>query len=267
MMRGIEMLQEYRNQLVKQHPGDPEVEKLDRWLANGRTLAQKSPVKGRESLPTPEQLVFRLRFTDIERERLLGDKAKIFTLSGTTIPQQREARGEKPSFWYIVAAGDRLLALPSREGQEVAIFPDLGRFKRLFVEGTFGQNTNTQERLVRAAGNTLADRLDLKNPQGKPTIAGILTDEAATWSDLTFQYLDDPDNKAGIWLFGPEYAKAQGEDWVYGRTKNPTNAAGSFVASVGDANPEDGLNVIGWLRDFGDGNVGGPLLVVPIENK
>lgn len=218
-----------------------------------------------ESLPTPEPLVLRPRFTDVEREGLLGDEAKILTLSGTTIPQQREARGDKPSFWHIVNAGE--LLLPSREGQEVAFFPDLGRFKRFFVEGTFGKDTDTQERLVRAAGDALADRLNLKNPQGKRTIAGILTDEAATWSDLTFQYLEDPDNKNGVWLFGPEYARAQGKAWAYGRTKNKTNDSGSNVALVGFARPERGLDVLGWGRDGGSDSVGGPLLVVPIETK
>lgn len=234
--------------------------------ADGST-AQAPSRQRRESLPTPEQLVLRPRFTDAERERLLGDEAKIFVLSGATIPQQQESRARegKPSFWHVVDAGDLLLA--SREGQEVAFFPDLGRFKRFFVEGTFGKDTDTQERLVRVAGKALADRLDLKNPQGKPTIAGILTDEAATWSDLTFQYLEDPVNKNGIWLFGPEYARVQGKDWVYGRTKNKTDESGSFVASVGSASSDSGLYVDGWSRDHGNDFVGGPFLVVPIETQ
>ena len=219
------------------------------------------------TLPALEQLVLRPRFTDIERKILLGDKATTFVLSGTTIPQQREVRERegKPSFWHVVSAGDKLLALPSKAGQEVAIFTDP---KRFFVEGTFGKDTDTQERLVRAAGNDLADRLNLNNSQGKPTIAGILTEEAATWSDLTFQFLEDPEkNPKGIWLFGPEYAKAHGKNWVYCRTKNPTNDFGSNVVNVGNASPDNGLDGFGWGRGDGDEDVGGPFLVVPIENK
>ena len=267
MIEGIEVLQEYINQYAKQHPGDPEVGKLDRWLANGRNIAEESPARGRESLPTPEQLVLRSRFSDLETKRLVGDGGKKFVLSGTTISEQQEARTRegKPSFWHIVNAGDLLLA--SREDQEVVIFPDLGRYRRLFVDGTFGKDTDTQERLVRAAGNNLADRLDLKNPLGKRTVAAILTDEAATWSDLTFQYLGDTDNKNGIWLFGPEYAKAQGKDWVYGRTKNKTNQSGSLVADVGHSSPAYGLHVFGWRRDWGVVPVGGPFLVVPIDTQ
>lgn len=220
-------------------------------------------VEGDLTLRTPERLVLRLRFTDAEREKLLGEGMKIFTLSGTTIPQQRELRGGKLSFWYVVKVGDRLLSLPSRKGQEVAIFTDP---KLFFVAGTFDQDIDTQEQLVRAAGKDLAQSLGLESPQGTPTIAGIISGEAATWSDLTFQYLEDPENTEGIWLFGPEYAKAQGRPWVYART-NPTNVSGSDVARVGGAYLEYGLRVNDWHRDYGDGDVGSPLLVVPIENK
>lgn len=190
---------------------------------------------------------------------LLGDRANIKILTRTTILQQKAAREAKgqPSFRYITQGGDRLLALPSRD-IEVAFFPDP---KRFFVEGTFGRDTDTQERLVRAAGRALGDRL------GLPNIAGIITDEAATWSDLTFQYLDDPENTNRDWLFGPKYAEALGKSWVYGRTKNRTNASGSHVAVVGDASPVHGLDVDGWHRALGSGGVGSPLLVVPIETK
>lgn len=213
----------------------------------------------KESLPTPEQLVLRPRFTPLEVERLVGDEGKEFVLSGTTVPQQRKARGDKPSFWHVVGSLDNL---PSRAGQEVVIFPKPERF---FVPGTFGKDTDTQEILLRTAGNSLADRLNLKNPEGKPTIAVIIADEAATWSDLTFQYLGDPENKNGLWLFGPEYAEAQGKPWVHGRTKNKTDASGSYVADVGSARPVGGLRVRDWRRGHGDDSVGAPFLVVPIE--
>lgn len=219
---------------------------------------QRPPSIGREFLPTSEQLVCRQRFSDKERKNLLGDGARIFTLSGTTIEQQEQARVETPSFWHVVNAGD---LKPSRKGQEVAIFTATDRF---FVDGTFGKDTDTQEGLVRAAGDALADRLGLKNPKGKSTVAGILTDEAATWSDLAFQYLEDPENEQGVWLLGPEYAKAQGREWVYARTKNRTRDSGYYAARVGCALPGYGLSVDDWYHNIGSVDVGGPLLVVPI---
>ena len=41
-----------------------------------------------------------------------------------------------------------------------------------------------------------------------------------------------------------------------------TKRSGSNVANVGNANPDNGLNVNDWNRDNGNDNVGGPLLVV-----
>lgn len=215
-----------------------------------------TPRARRESLPTPEQLVLRTRFSDLERRRLLDDQARIYLLSGTTIPQQREAQAAKgkPSFWYVIDGGENLLALPSRQ-IEVAIFPAPERF---FAPGSFGKNTARQEQVVREdAQNELHARLDL------PGVTQIIPDEAATFADLTFQHLD----ATGRWLFGPEYAEAQGLSWVYGRTKNRTNRTGSSVALVGHAYPDRGLDVNGWDRGHGDDLVGGVRLVVAFENR
>lgn len=176
----------------------------------------------RESLATPGQLVLRPRFSDLERSRLLDECASIYLLSGTTIPQQREAQTAKgkPSFWYVTEGVESLLVLPSRS-IEVAIFPDPERF---FAPGSFDKSTARQEQIVREdAQKQLQARL------GLPGVTQIVPDEAATLTDLTFQHLD----ATGKWLFGPEYAQAQGLSWVYGRTKNRTNKIGSCVAGVG----------------------------------
>lgn len=203
-----------------------------------------------------EQLVLRPRFSDLERNRLLDDCASIYLLSGTTIPQQREAQSSqsKPSFWYITDGGESLLVLPSLQ-IEIAIFPDPERF---FAPGSFGKNTARQEQIVREdAQRELQARL------GLPGVTQIVPDEAATFTDLTFQHL----GATGRWLFGSEYAQVYGLSWVYGRTKNRTNRSGSLVAVVGGALPGIGLEVVGWDRGDDGDRVGGVRLVVPFESK
>lgn len=207
-----------------------------------------------EGRTIPEQI--RLRdFTAQEKQVLKEDGVVIYTLTEVTIPAQREARSRagKPSFRYVVDAGERLLAVPSRK-IEVAIFPDP---KRFFVPNSFSKDTDTQERLAVGDAKLLRARLNL------PGITQIIADEAATLAEIVFQH----EEATGVWLFGPEYASAQGRIWVYGRTKNPTNDSGSFVAYVGDARSARGLSVHGWGRDDGNDEVGAPRLVVAIEDK
>src|SRR3989344_5778047 len=108
---------------------------------------------------TPETVHLREAFSDKEKHVLEGDGAVVYALTGITIPAQEAARREKrkPSFWYIVEAGDRLTVLPSRT-IEVAILPDPERF---FVPYSFGQNIDTQERLASADVRILRVRLKL----------------------------------------------------------------------------------------------------------
>lgn len=115
-----------------------ELDKLARY-GGPETLVpeqQAAPV-GKEA----ETVSLREAFSDEEKRVLKEDGAVIYALTGTTIPAQRElqAKKGKPSFWYVVEAGDRLLALPSRK-IEVAIFPDPQRF---FVPDSFGKDTDT----------------------------------------------------------------------------------------------------------------------------
>lgn len=210
--------------------------------------------KSQETTVT-EQLVLGERFTDEEKEALRTDGAVIYLLHGETILSQKESQRAKgkPSFGYVVDAGERLLVLPSRK-IELAIYPDPEKF---FVPQSFNKSVKKQEEVVAQDARDLRERLNLTG------ISEIIPDEAATLSEIVFQHLD----ATGVWLFGKEYAAAQGLDWVYGRTKNPTNASGSHVASVGDADPDDGLGVDGWLRGDGRHRVGALRLVVPIENR
>lgn len=134
---------------------------------------------------------------------------------------------------------------------EVAYFAKPEDF---FVPGTLGRDTDTQETMAAAD----AERYGLTG------ITQIVPGQAVVFTELTFQHLA---NHPGEWLFGPKYAEVQGRNWVYGRTKNPTNESGSFVAVVGSADPDRGLGVHGWPRDSGNDDVGSPRLVAAFETK
>ena len=204
--------------------------------------------------PVVEALTLREKFTDAEKEALIADGALIYTLRGETITAQRESQAKKgkPAFRDVVEGGDRTLVIPSRQ-IEIAIYPAPDKF---FVSGSFTRNVREQEALV------AADAGDLRKRLGKG-LGEMIPDEASTFTDITFQHLD----ATGDWLFGQRYAEAQGLSRVYGRTKNPTNSSGSSVANVGAANPDRGLHVGRWPRDYGDRSVGAVPIVVPIETK
>lgn len=250
MIRGIEILQAHRDQLAGENPRDPDLLVLDQWLDDGRTLAAGMPTEEKGG----ERLVLKSRIPNREKKVLKDFGASFRTLTGETIEGQKKAREEQglPAFWYIVDAGDRerLLAVPSPR-IEVAYFDKPEDF---FVPGTFGKDTDTQEAMA---------AMDAKR-YGLKGITQIVPEQASVFTELTFRHLED---HPGVWLFGPEYAKAQGKDWVYGRTKNSTNAAGSSVAYVGAAHPDSGLRVRDWLRDHGYDLVGTPRLAVAFETK
>lgn len=248
MIGGIERLQAYRKQVAREHP---ELSMLDRWLAHGRTLIAEIPLEARGA----ERLVLKPIIPDREKAILKKDFGASFcTLTGETIEVQKKAREAQglPTFWHIVDAGnrERLLAVPSPR-IEVAYFANPADF---FVPGTFGKDTDTQEAMA---------AVDAKR-YGLEGITQIVPDQASVFTELTLKHLE---THPGVWLFGPEYAKAQGKDWVYGRTKNPTNASGSYVADVGRADPEYVLRVLDWHRNYGRGGVGSPRLVVAFETR
>lgn len=201
-----------------------------------------------------EQLVLRESFTDEEKAALINDGAVVYTLQEETVNSQKEAQQSKgkPSFGYLVDGGERLVAKPSKRIQ-VAIYPDPDKF---FVPNSFSKSVTKQEERVAQDAQDLRQRLNLSN------VTEIIPDEAATLTEIVFKHLDE----TGEWLFDKKYAAAQGLDWVYGRTKNPTNSSGSSVANVGDADPDDGVRVGDWARGHGDHDVGVARLVVPVEN-
>jgi len=250
----IKELEQTLKRIAKETPqfadGAEIVASVVKTLRKQGRLPDKLPEQPQETT-VAEQLVIRERFTEEEKEALRNNGAVIYTLRGETIQSQKEAQNAKgkPSFGDIIDAGKRLLAVPAKQCQ-VAIFPTPDEF---FVPGSFNKNTQTQERLAAEDAKRL----------GLESVTQIIPDTAATLTEITFQHLD----ATGGWLFGEEYAAACGLEWVYGRTKNPTNSSGSHVAYVGDARPVSGLGVHDWHRGRGRRYVGAVRLVVPIENR
>lgn len=205
--------------------------------------------------PTPERLPEITRFSDEEKRALKEDKALVYGLEGTTIAAQRELRTAegKPSFYFVLDAGDRLVGRPSRLS-EVAIYPQTDKF---FIPGTENKDLATQERMVQKDADDLRKRL------GQEGIDVVIPEEAATLTEVTFKHLEE----TGEWLFGKKYTRAHKLDFIYGRTKNPTNESGSHVAHVGGADPDDGLDVFDWHRGYGDDFLLAVRLVVPRETR
>ena len=205
-----------------------------------------------EMTQAPESFILRQKFTPQERKVIENANGLIFSPTGLSIDAQRTRRKVqgKPAFWGwdMSDAGERLTAIPSKQ-VEVAIFPDP---KEFFVPGSFEKSIVDQEKLAAEDAKRL----------GIPNVTQIIPDEASTLTELAFQYQDE----TGNWLFGQEYAKAQGLNWVYGGTKNPTDASGSNVARVGNAFPAGGLSVFRSPLE-GFRLVGAVRLVIPIETK
>ena len=191
-------------------------------------------------------------FTDEEERLLIKDGAHFIDLDGNTIEGQQTARR---LFRYVTNGGDRLLRLPSIKAR-VAIYTDP---KKFFIPNSGNKDLPTQEKLAEKDGQKLRKRLGLKDDG----VDVIIPDQASTLTELTFKYLDETTKKGkGVWLFGPDYASAQGLSWVYGRTKNPVNESGSSVALVGLASPDGGVLVDSWDADGGYGGVLAVRLVV-----
>ena|SRR3989344_97584 len=203
-------------------------------------LAQISRQLGIEAFPTGLKT-----FSDGARQALIKDGAVIYPLRGSTIETQREMQREKgkPSFYYVVNGDERLVGRPSRLS-EVAIYPDP---KKFFIPNTGGKDLETQEALAAEDANKLRKRLKQNG------MDVVIPEQAATLTELTFKHLDE----TGVWLFGENY------DYLFGRTKNPTNESGSVAAYVGDADPGRGLDVDDWSRGLGLDGIRVVRLVVP----
>lgn len=203
----------------------------------------------------------RSTFTDSEREALITDGAIIYTATGKSIEAQKEAQTSKnqPSFWDMSggasAAGDRLLAVPSRR-VDIAIYPEPERF---FVPGSFNKTLEEQEELV------AQDTRDLRKRLNKGSIGVIIPTEASTLTDIVFQHF----NETRRWLLGYRYAETQGLNRVYVRTKNPIpmDYFEERVACVGISSPDNGMDIRSWPSNKGYDNLGAARLVVPTENQ
>ena len=171
-------------------------------------------------------------FIDQEKEALIKDGAHFIDLTGETIEDEQKAGR---LFGNVTDAGDRLLKLPSVKTQ-VAIFPDP---KRFFIPNSGNKNLPTQEKSAKKDGQELREKLGLKDD----SLDVIIPDQASTLTELLFKYLDETTKKGkGVWLFGRDYG------YLYGRTKNPINESGSYVAFVGPGGPDGGVGVGNWDR-------------------
>lgn len=160
-------------------------------------------------------------FTDQETKALAKDGAVFLNLTGETIEDQIAA-GRPIRFDEDIDLEDnrdRLLKLPSISAQ-VAIYPN----PREFFIAISKEGLLRQETIARGAGKYLRERLGLRDDG----LDVIIPDQASTFTELTFKYLDETTKKGrGIWLFGRDYGHENGI------TKNPVNASGSRVAVVG----------------------------------
>lgn len=200
----------------------------------------------------PEVVAEAIRFTDEEREALVGDGAVLYLPTGETIQAQRAAR--RP-FWYVAdgykeGGRNRVTEFPSRL-IEVAIYPDPERF---FVPATASKTTDQQIALVEQDAHALRERL------GLPNIGQVLP-EASEATEVLFKHFD----ATGVRILGQDYMR--NGYWSYIRTSTPTNKEGSRAARVGDWRAASGLRVDDRHRDDGDVDIHAARWVVPTGSR
>jgi len=215
-------------------------------------LLPKRFAQVQELTAQPEVLGEAIRFTDEEREALIGDGAVLYLPTGETIKAQKAAR--RP-FWYITDGykengKNRLTEFPSR-AIEVAIYPDPERF---FVPDTSSKTTDQQIALVEQDAHALRERL------GLPNIGEVLP-EASEATEVLFRHFD----ATNVRILGQDYMKDG--YWSYIRTNTPTNKEGSRVALVGGWDAGRGLRVPDWDRDSGHVGLRGARWVVPTGTR
>ncbi|KKQ95123.1 MAG: hypothetical protein A3C27_00750 [Candidatus Levybacteria bacterium RIFCSPHIGHO2_02_FULL_39_36] len=271
MAAELDQLRRQADQLAKQFKQKGYPDLADTLSADAKSYGARAKIARKLGMPehfssptapvpleTPtviEQLTIRESFTDVEREALIADGALIYTPLGETITAQKDSRAKKgkPSFAYLTTSENRLVAVPSRK-VEIAIYPAP---ERAFVPDSFSKGVEGQDKAV------AVDAVELRQRLGQEGLGQIIPGEASTVTDIVFQH----EEATGQWLLGSEYAAAQGLNYVYTRTKNPTNSTGSDVAYVGDAGPGYGVFVDHWGRGSGRRDIGVLRMVVPIETK
>lgn len=238
-----------RETLQRLDPDDPERSFLEKQLKEFGDFN-----KNQALLRGSEDLLLRDSFTPEEKKALKEDGVVFYTLTGTTISEQREARNKagKPSFWHVADAGDRLLAVPSRR-IEVGIYPDPQKF---FVPGSFYKTTDQQDVLMEQDAENLRKRLGLKD-------IGMARPEASEATEVIFTHFDETQ----IRLLGQDYREQASGYYPYIRTSTPTNKSGSSLALVGGFDADGGLSVNVWPRGNRDVGIGLARWVVPQRSR
>lgn len=182
-------------------------------------------------LKAPESFSQEFRpFTPHEEKVLTEDGVHFIDLKGETIQAQEEAKRE---ISYVADRRDILLKAPSMIAR-VGIYPDPARF---FIPNSGSKDLLTLKDLAKKDGQDLRERLGLED-EG---VDVIIPDQASTFTELTFKYLDETTKKGkGVWLFGPDY------DCRSGITKNLIYESGFDVAAIFSGYPDGGVHVDSW---------------------
>ncbi len=169
--------------------------------------------------------------------------ASFIDLDLDTIEEQgnagRRFRYRKPSTHILLKARSTIT--------RVGFFRDPEKF---FIPGSGGKNLTVQEELTRIDTEELRQRTGLKD------IVEIIPKEASVLTGLVFKNYDE----TGSWLFGKEYAAAQGLGQIFGRTKHLVDKSGSKSAFVGFVDDDGRMDVRNWPVDKGSK----PLFVVRV---
>ncbi len=200
--------------------------------------------------PRETEIITPGRFTEKEREILLGDGARIYSTLGETIDGQWWAQRKlgKPSFHHVFRAQKGKLHDVASRLLEVAIYPDLRKF---WVPESGDKTLREQEQLVEEDAEQLRKRL------GLPGITQIIPEEASTLTSLLIQHY----NETGNWfLFAVK-------DQFTARTKNGVNRSNTLVADVGHILAGSGMVVEARSPYVGYADVKAPRVIVPANYK
>ncbi len=186
----------------------------------------------------PEKPLIVVQFSEEARTGLENEGYRVYTLTGQSIKDLREAR--KP-FWSTWHEGYDFEALPSRLS-EVAFNPE-----KLFLPNSNRKTLSEQEALIAKFSEGLS--------KGKNRIPGVeaVMGEAPDYVELAFTHLQETGDR----LFGEKYG------YNYARTKTPTG--GSYVGRVGRFDAGYGLDVHNGDRGRGRDSVFAAPLVVPAK--
>ncbi len=259
-MQYKELPNQYPQDAVKYAAGIREIdEHVDTLIKNGDLPERFSGTFRGESLPTPEQEIKAITFTDEEREALLdvrATKPTFYLPAGETIRGQIGSRSliVYPEGYTEEDGTNRLHDFPARR-VEVAIWIDPKNPEEFFVPGSFDKSTDQQDKLMGKEAEALRKR---------PGLSGvtIIRPEAPEVTEVMFKHFDE----TGVRLLGEDWIDRKTSDWRYIRTNTPTTKAGSDLASVGYFGA-GGPRIDDWLRDGSFVYLGDARWVVPNRSR